>query len=135
MGGETDRTEEEKKDNGNGNGGRVGWQVRQWTVKQSSSAVKERQRHRRGSEEARWTREVAGVPELVGRPGWNVAGAAEDLELLAWVGRFRFVTAELAAVRLGLTVQRARARGCDDCARAGWSARRKRASLRRAPGI
>lgn len=50
------------------------------------------------------------VPEVVGRPGWDVEGAREDTELVWWIGRFRFVTVEAAAGRLGVSRQRAQAR-------------------------
>ena len=46
----------------------------------------------------------------MGRAGWEVDEAARDLEVVAWVARFRFVTAELLARRLVVSVQRANAR-------------------------
>jgi DNA-binding MarR family transcriptional regulator len=49
-------------------------------------------------------------PGAVGRCGWEVDQTRRDLELLWWIGRFRFVTAEQIASRLGCTVQRANAR-------------------------
>jgi DNA-binding MarR family transcriptional regulator len=49
-------------------------------------------------------------PGLVGRCEWEVEETRRDLEVLAWIGRFRFVTAEALAMRLGVSVQRANAR-------------------------
>jgi hypothetical protein len=49
-------------------------------------------------------------PEVLGRPSWEIEEAGKDELLLRWVGRFRFVTAELVARRFGVSVQRARAR-------------------------
>lgn len=55
-------------------------------------------------------RDLVVVPEAVGRPDWDVEGAREDTELVWWIGRFRFVTVEAAAGRLGVSRQRAQAR-------------------------
>lgn len=49
-------------------------------------------------------------PGAVGRCAWETDQASRDLELLWWIGRHRFVTAEQIAARLGCSVQRARAR-------------------------
>ncbi len=49
-------------------------------------------------------------PGLVGRCEWEVEETRRDLEVLAWIGRFRFVTAEALAMRQGVSVQRANAR-------------------------
>ena len=45
-----------------------------------------------------------------GRQRRTKVEAQRDRQWLAWIGRFRFVTAELLAQRFGVTVQRARAR-------------------------
>lgn len=47
---------------------------------------------------------------VMGRPAWDVERAEKDVELLRWVGRFRFVTGELVAERFGISWQRANAR-------------------------
>jgi hypothetical protein len=49
-------------------------------------------------------------PELLGRCAWEVDQARQDLEVLAWVGRFRFVTAQAIGERFGVSWQRANAR-------------------------
>ena len=41
-------------------------------------------------------------PGAIGRCDWETEQAQTDLELLWWIGRFRFVTAEQIAERLGL---------------------------------
>jgi hypothetical protein len=49
-------------------------------------------------------------PGLVGRCGWDVEETQRDIELLAWIGRFRFVTAQAVSERFGVSWQRANAR-------------------------
>ncbi len=49
-------------------------------------------------------------PGLVGRCEWELEETRKDVEVLAWVGRFRFVTAEAVAERFGVSVQAARGR-------------------------
>ena len=49
-------------------------------------------------------------PGLLGRCAWEVDETRRDVEVLAWVGRFRFVTCEQVAERFGVSVQAARAR-------------------------
>jgi hypothetical protein len=49
-------------------------------------------------------------PGLVGRCEWEAEQAARDAEVLAWVGRFRFVTAQALAARFGVSWQQANAR-------------------------
>src|SRR4051794_21101919 len=49
-------------------------------------------------------------PGQVGRRRWEVEATARDVELLWWISRFRFVSADLVAVRFGISVQRSRAR-------------------------
>lgn len=49
-------------------------------------------------------------PGLVGRPAWDVERAEKDVELLRWIGRFRFVTGKLVAEKFGISWQRANAR-------------------------
>lgn len=49
-------------------------------------------------------------PGLLGRPAWDVERAEKDVELLRWIGRFRFVTGRLVAERFGISWQRANAR-------------------------
>ncbi len=49
-------------------------------------------------------------PGLVGRCGWDVDEARRDVEVLAWVGRFRFVTAQAVSRRFEISWQRANAR-------------------------
>jgi DNA-binding MarR family transcriptional regulator len=57
-----------------------------------------------------WT-DMQGVdPGLLGRCGWDVDDAQRDVEGLAWVGRFRFVTAQAIGERFGVSWQRANAR-------------------------
>ncbi len=48
------------------------------------------------SEEPEWSPVHAG---LVGRCAWEVEATQRDLEVLAWVARFRFVTAQAVAAR------------------------------------
>jgi predicted ArsR family transcriptional regulator len=48
------------------------------------------------------------LPEL-GRQRWEQQDTDRDVELLVWISRFRFVTAEVVAERFGITVQRVRA--------------------------
>lgn len=50
------------------------------------------------------------APELVGRCAWEVEQARRDVEVLAWIGRFRFVTAQAIGERSGVSWQRANAR-------------------------
>jgi hypothetical protein len=57
------------------------------------------------------------MSELVAHCGWSVARgrrqhveADRDREWLRWIGRFRFVTADLLALRFGVSVQQARNR-------------------------
>ncbi|HEX8121578.1 MAG TPA: hypothetical protein VF549_09985 [Solirubrobacteraceae bacterium] len=49
-------------------------------------------------------------PGFVGRCAWEVDEARRDLEMLAWIGRFRFVTAQALAERFHVSWQRANAR-------------------------
>ena len=49
-------------------------------------------------------------PEVLGRCSWEVEEARRDVEVLAWIGRFRFVTPEALAERFGVSWQRANAR-------------------------
>src|SRR4051794_26653056 len=49
-------------------------------------------------------------PGQVGRRRWEVEDTARDVELLWWISRFRFVSADLVAGRFGISVQRSRAR-------------------------
>ena len=49
-------------------------------------------------------------PGLVGRCEWEVEQARRDVEVLAWVGRFRFVTPQAIAVRFEVSWQQANAR-------------------------
>lgn len=49
-------------------------------------------------------------PGVLGRCSWEVDEARRDLEVLAWVGRFRFVTPQAIGDRFGVSWQRANAR-------------------------
>ena len=49
-------------------------------------------------------------PGLVGRCSWDLGETRRDVELLVWVGRFRFVTALAISRRFGVSWQRANAR-------------------------
>lgn len=49
-------------------------------------------------------------PGLIGRCSWEVEQTQCDVEVLAWVGRFRFVTAQAVASRFGVSWQQANAR-------------------------
>lgn len=49
-------------------------------------------------------------PGLVGRCSWDVGETRRDVELLMWVGRFRFVTAQAISRRFEVSWQRANAR-------------------------
>ena len=49
-------------------------------------------------------------PGLVGRCEWEVEQARRDVDVLAWVGRFRFVTPQAIAARFGVSWQQANAR-------------------------
>jgi hypothetical protein len=49
-------------------------------------------------------------PDSLGRCSWEVEEARRDVEVLAWIGRFRFVTAEAIGERFGVSWQRANAR-------------------------
>ena len=49
-------------------------------------------------------------PGLLGRCAWEVEQARRDVELLVWVGRFRFVTAQAIGRRFGISWQQANAR-------------------------
>ncbi len=49
-------------------------------------------------------------PERLGRCSWEREQTRRDLEVLAWVGRFRFVTAEALAERFEVSWQQANAR-------------------------
>ena len=49
-------------------------------------------------------------PGQVGRCEWQVEEARRDVEVLAWVGRFRFVTARAVATRFDVSWQQANAR-------------------------
>ncbi len=54
---------------------------------------------------------TAGVePGLLGRCWWEVDEARRDLDVLAWIGRFRFVTPQAIGERFGVSWQRANAR-------------------------
>ncbi|HEV3002091.1 MAG TPA: helix-turn-helix domain-containing protein [Solirubrobacteraceae bacterium] len=50
------------------------------------------------------------APEVIGRCAWEVDEARRDVEVLAWIGRFRFVTAQAIGERFGVSWQRANAR-------------------------
>jgi hypothetical protein len=50
------------------------------------------------------------APGLLGRCEWEHEQARVDVEVLAWVGRFRFVTAQAIAARFGVSWQQANAR-------------------------
>jgi hypothetical protein len=47
---------------------------------------------------------------MVGRQRWEQRDTDRDVEMLVWISRFRFVTAEVVGERFGIAVQRARAR-------------------------
>lgn len=47
---------------------------------------------------------------VLGRAAWEGDQAVRDLELLWWIGRFRFVTADAIAGRFGISLQRANSR-------------------------
>ncbi len=49
-------------------------------------------------------------PGLVGRCEWDVEQARRDVDVLAWVGRFRFATAQAIAARFDVSWQQANAR-------------------------
>ena len=49
-------------------------------------------------------------PGLLGRCGWEVEQTQRDVEVLAWVGRFRFVTPRAIGERFGVSWQQANAR-------------------------
>jgi hypothetical protein len=49
-------------------------------------------------------------PGLVGRAKWEREESDRDLEVMAWIGRFRFVTAKAVADQFGVSWQRANAR-------------------------
>lgn len=49
-------------------------------------------------------------PGLVGRASWEVEEAQRDVEILEWIGRFRFVTAKAIADQFEVSWQRANAR-------------------------
>jgi hypothetical protein len=49
-------------------------------------------------------------PGLVGRCGWEVEQTRRDVELLAWAGRFRFVSAQAISERFAVSWQQANAR-------------------------
>lgn len=49
-------------------------------------------------------------PGLLGRCSWETEQAQRDAEVLAWVGRFRFVTAQPIALRFDVSWQQANAR-------------------------
>jgi hypothetical protein len=53
---------------------------------------------------------VAGPQSGVVRRRWAQVEAPRDREWLRWLGRFRFVTAELMGLRFGVSVQKARKR-------------------------
>ena len=48
-------------------------------------------------------------PGSVGRSSWETERAAKDVELLAWIGRFRFVMAQQISARFGFSWQQANA--------------------------
>jgi hypothetical protein len=47
---------------------------------------------------------------VLGRAAWERDQAVRDLELLWWIGRFRFVTADAIGERFGISLQRANSR-------------------------
>ena len=47
---------------------------------------------------------------VLGRAAWERDQAMRDLELLWWIGRFRFVTADAIGERFGISIQRANSR-------------------------
>ena len=49
-------------------------------------------------------------PGLLGRCAWDVEQAQRDVDVLAWVGRFRFVTAQAIGERFDVSWQQANAR-------------------------
>ncbi len=49
-------------------------------------------------------------PGLVGRAAWELEEARRDVEVLKWIGRFRFVTAQAIAEEFEVSWQRANAR-------------------------
>ena len=49
-------------------------------------------------------------PGLLGRCSWDVEQAQRDVDVLAWVGRFRFVTPQAIGERFGVSWQQANAR-------------------------
>lgn len=49
-------------------------------------------------------------PGFLGRCSWETEQAARDAALLAWIGRFRFVTAQAVARRFGVSWQQTNAR-------------------------
>ena len=49
-------------------------------------------------------------PGLLGRCAWDVEQAQRDVDVLAWVGRFRFVTPQAIGERFGVSWQQANAR-------------------------
>jgi hypothetical protein len=54
--------------------------------------------------------EVEAVPpNSLGRSGWETEQAARDVELLAWIGRFRFVTAQQISTQFRFSWQQANA--------------------------
>ena len=71
-------------------------------------------------------------PGLLGRCAWDVEQAQRDADVLAWIGRFRFVTAQAIGERFGVSWQQANARvrrlerlgflGCHELL--GWPRRR-----------
>src|ERR671936_41422 len=56
------------------------------------------------------TRRAMGLESGVGRRRWARVEAEKDGQWLAWIGRFRFVTAELVGLRFGVNVPNARRR-------------------------
>ena len=49
-------------------------------------------------------------PEVLGRCSWEVEEARRDVEVLVWIGRFRFVTPEAIGERFSVSWQRANVR-------------------------
>ena len=49
-------------------------------------------------------------PGLLGRCAWDVEQAQRDVDVLAWVGRFRFVTSQAIGARFAVSWQQANAR-------------------------
>lgn len=59
-----------------------------------------------------WSRDDLdlGTPDLLGRCSWEVDEARRDVDVMAWIARFRFVSPEAVAEQFGVSRQRANAR-------------------------